>query len=398
MHQQAARREPVAQPAQQPVGKGPFGRARGVGVPFGRVPVGCSDEGRLAADGQTHVGIGQLPVDRPPDGIDRVPLVFGVGLGHPGRLQHPGDRHGVVEADIGRLVAAGDRCSALRRRRCRQGQVPFAREQAGCGVEADPAGARGVGFGPGVEVGEVRRRPRRPIDRLLIGSELDQVARDEPRGDAQMAQHMDQQPAAVAARAAAERQRLLRRLDARFHADDVLDRLLDALVGLDQEVDRVDIPLPDGIDQAGQARGRGRHLQIGLQVLAQLGRIGEGDGLGTVLDEEVERVDHRHLGDQVHGDLEMIGGLVKDQTGQVVAERVLLPVDEVIARPDRLAIVQYWGARVRGRTQADDLGAEPDRPIVAIGRAVGQRGMDAHRGKPSAGRRLWRARDIIAGG
>ena len=41
-------------------------------------------------------------------------------------------------------------------------------------------------------------------------------------------------------------------------------------------------------------------LEIGGQVLAVLGRVVEGEGLGVVLHEEVERVHRGHVGHQVH--------------------------------------------------------------------------------------------------
>jgi hypothetical protein len=54
-----------------------------------------------------------------------------------------------------------------------------------------------------MQVGEVVIGARRAVERLEIGLELDQVARDEARGEAQMPQHLHQQPAGVAAGALA---------------------------------------------------------------------------------------------------------------------------------------------------------------------------------------------------
>ena len=96
-------------------------------------------------------------------------------------------------------------------------------EQAGGRVEPDPAGARQIDLGPGVQVGEVAVGPARAFERIDVGRELDQVARDEARGEAEVAQDLDQQPGGVAARACASRQRLVGRLNAGLHADDVAD-------------------------------------------------------------------------------------------------------------------------------------------------------------------------------
>ena len=73
--------------------------------------------------------------------------------------------------------------------------VALAGEQAGGRVEADPAGAGQVDLGPGVQVGEVGLRPRRAVERLHVGLELDQVARDEARRQAEVPQQLHQQPA-----------------------------------------------------------------------------------------------------------------------------------------------------------------------------------------------------------
>ena len=120
-------------------------------------------------------------------------------------------------------MRAGHRRRRARFRRARQRNMAFAGEQAGGRIEPDPAGAGQVDLGPGVQVGEVRFRARRAVERLHVGGELDQVAGNEARGQAEMAQHLHQQPGRVAARAGTLRQRFLRRLHARFHADHVAD-------------------------------------------------------------------------------------------------------------------------------------------------------------------------------
>ena len=77
----------------------------------------------------------------------------------------------------------------------------------------------------------------RAVERLDVGLELDQVARDEARRQSEVAQHLHQQPAGVAARAGAKLQRLLGRLHAGLHADQVADVALQPLVERHQKVD-----------------------------------------------------------------------------------------------------------------------------------------------------------------
>ena len=73
--------------------------------------------------------------------------------------------------------------------------MAFAGEQAGGGIEADPARAGDVDLCPRMQVGEVRAG----IGRRIVWPKLDQVARHEAGGEADAAQHLDQQPARIAA-------------------------------------------------------------------------------------------------------------------------------------------------------------------------------------------------------
>ena len=74
--QQPARRETVAQAADQRVGKAALGRARPPRVPFRRRPgSSIGDECRLAAHGQPHVALGERRVDRFAQRVDRAPLL-----------------------------------------------------------------------------------------------------------------------------------------------------------------------------------------------------------------------------------------------------------------------------------------------------------------------------------
>ena len=63
-----------------------------------------------------------------------------------------------------------------------------------------------------------------PVERFHVGLELNEVARDEPRGEAHVPQDVHQQPRRVAARAGPLRERLVARLHARLQADQVADR------------------------------------------------------------------------------------------------------------------------------------------------------------------------------
>jgi hypothetical protein len=250
----------------------------------------------------------------------------------------------------------------------------------GCGAQASGiARARQVDLCPGVQVGEVLVGPRGPVERGDVRLQLDQVARDEARGQPQAPEHLHQQPGGVAAGAAARRERLLAGLDAGLHPDDVVHVRVQPAIELDQEVDGGDRAAIDRRDPAREQRTRLVELEIGLEFLGGARFVGEGILLGLGLEEEVEGIEDRHLGHEVDLQAELAGPLGNDDPGQVVAERVLLPVQEVFRRLDMERIAQDAGARVWRRPQADDLGPQRRGPVVAVAGLVRQCNVDGHR-------------------
>ena len=376
--QQRARGETIGEPAEQHAGQPPLLRPQRQRVPLLAVHVVDRHEGRLAAHGQPHVALADVAFDRLADGEQRRPLLVGVGLGGARRLAHPRHRHVVGERDLGLLDRAFDRRGARRFGRAGERDMAFAGQQARRRIEADPARARQVDLAPGMEIGEVVARPFGSLERLLVGHELDQVARGKARGETEMAQDGDQQPAGVAARALGERQRLLAVLHARLQAHDVADLLLQPRIEADQEVDGRLLAAIDLGQPRREQRSRRLHLAKGRDLLGQRGIVGEGPLLGLGLEEEVERIDHRHVGDEVDHDLEQLGLLREDQARQVVALRVLLPVDEMLLGLDRERVGQHRRARMRRRTQPHDLRAERHGLVVSVGRSMMQRDLDAH--------------------
>jgi len=89
-----------------------------------------------------------------------------------------------------------------------------------------------------MQVGEVVVGAGRSVEADEIGLELDQIARDEPRREAEVAQGLYEQPGRIPAGALAGLEGLLRRLHARLHADDIADRLRHTAVEANDEIDR----------------------------------------------------------------------------------------------------------------------------------------------------------------
>ncbi len=376
--QKAVRRVFVAQAADQVVAQGPLGFARGGGVPFIGVDMIDGYEGRLPTQGQAHVALDQLLVDLVAERVDRLPLFLRIGLGYPGAFRDAGDQHVEIEVDLAGPHGARDGGGASGARRRGQRDMPLAGQQARGGIEADPARARQIDLGPGVQVGEIRFRPRRPVEGLHVRLQLDQVARHEARGITQVAQDFDQQPARVAARPAAAGQGFLAGLHPRLHADQVFDFRLQALVQGDQIFDRAAFLFGQLVEPGPQQWPRRLGLQIGFQLKLQVRVVGKGQVLRVRFQKEVKGVLHRHVGDQIDRDLELLDRVRIDDAGLVVAVGVLLPVDEIALGLDLERIAEDRRAGVRGRAQADHLRAHLDLAVVNVGGPVVQGDMNAH--------------------
>jgi len=198
------------QPAQKPPGDPPLGRPESLGFPFGSVTIRGRDEARLPAHRQAHGAGLKRAVDQSPHAVDRPPLRLRVGPRDARRLGQARDLH--LEGELGRrlLDEAGDRGGGDRVGRGGELDVAFAREQAGGRVEPDPSCAGDIDLAPGMQVGEVGLRPGGAVDGFDVSRRLDQLARAETRGEAELAEGLDRQPGRVAAGAAAVRERLLR--------------------------------------------------------------------------------------------------------------------------------------------------------------------------------------------
>ncbi len=380
--QQAARAEAVAQAPDQLVGEVALGRPDRPGVPLLRLEIVDRHEGRLAAHGQAHVLRGEVPVDPLAERVHVGPDAVREGLRHARRLGDAGHAHLEAELGLGGLRETGDRRGRAVVRRRGQRDVALAAEQARGRVEPDPAGPRQVDLRPGVQVGEVRLGALRPLDRGGVGHELDQVAGGEACREAEAAQDLHHQPGRVAAGPGLQGQGLCGALHARLHAHAVGDRVRNRPVQRHEEQHRVGLA-PGLLRQRGQEGVELGSLrlvegEVGRKLGFQVRLVGEGHFLRVVLDEEVERVDHRHLGGEIDLDLQLVGLLREDEAGEPVAVRVLLPVQEMILRRHRQGVGRDLHPRVRRRAQADHLRPEADGPVVAVVRDVVQGGFDRH--------------------
>ena len=376
--QKAASAVAGAQLLHQLGGVAALGRALRAGVPFFGVAVVVGDKRGLAAHGQPHIVRHQVGVHLAAQGVDGRPLRLAIRQGDARGFQHAADFHLVLERHFALVHRAAHWRGAARFGRAGQRNMAFAGKQARGRVQANPAGAGQVDLAPGVQVGEVGFGAAGAVQRFDVGLELDQIAGHKAGGQAQVAQHLRQQPARIAAGAAGQGEGFFRGLHARLQADQVADGVVDFLVERHQEVHRAHRGEVQPVDKGFQRRGQLALGQIGLQLVAKLGRVGKRKLLGAGLQKKVKGVEHRHLGHQIDGDLEFAGFFREHQPGQIIGERVLLPVDEVAGRFDVQRIGQNRRAAVRRGPQAHHMRRQIDQPVIAIVGHVTQGDVNGH--------------------
>ena len=385
LHQTLRRPGRLQQPGQR--GR-PVALVRTIGVdgPFRIDLVVDRDERRLTAHGQPDVTGGKPAVDVLPHRGDRRPRRVGVRQRDPRVFMHPGHGVGEVEAGLGRAGGAGDRSGRRRVRGGGQRDVALAGEQPGGGIESDPPRSGDVHLRPGMQVGEVRSRSGRTVQGRDVGGELHQITRDEPGGQTHLAQDRHQQPGRVAAGSDPGVQGVVGGLDTGFHPDAVSHRLVHGAIEFDQEVDGAHsrgeriarYPLLQQGARSGALIALVHRPEVDLEIVAQAFRVAERKGLGEVLDEKIERVDHLQVGDQPDVDRQVSGRGGENQAGQEVAEGVLLPVDEVIGRFDVHRVGLDRSAAVWGRPQPHHMRMHLHQPIERVASAMLQRHLDAH--------------------
>ena len=253
--------------------------------------------------------------------------------------------------------------------------MPLRGEQAAGRIEADPAGTGEIGLGPGMEIGEVVCRPRWAVERRLVGGELDQIARAESGRDPHRAEERDEQPGRVAAAAGAAGERLLWGLHPSFHPDSVADPLEHEPIERHEDVDRPrrrgdEIRPPRLVDQRGEQVASDRRREVRREFCDEDGIVREGERLRLGIEEEVEGVHGDEISDEVDSQGELPRRLREHDPRQLIPLRILLPIEEVVARLDDERVALDPSAAMRGRTEPDDVRREPHRPVEGIFRAV----------------------------
>src|SRR5215475_13987485 len=105
----------------------------------------------------------------------------------------------------------------------------------------------------------------------------------------------------------------------------------------------------DGTQELLQAWSERTRFQEWFEFTLFLRLVPERVLFGIGFEEKIERVDHRDVSRQRDFDREVPRLFWEDQAGQEIAERILLPVDEMVLRFYAHGIARYRCAAVRCR-------------------------------------------------
>ena len=207
-----------------------------------------------------------------------------------------------------------------------------------------------------MQVGKVARRSARPLQRLDVGCELDEITGRKACRQPEVTHHLHQQPTGVSARATSVLQRVVGRLHTRLHAHQVTYLALELLIEPHQHrhgcFTRCERRSESG-KPCFQARSHRGDFQERYQFLGELRRIRKRIALGVRLDKKVEGIDHCHIGSEIDDDVERLGSLGKHQPRKPVSVRVLLPVQEMIPGFDLERVAEDRRATMRRGPQPD---------------------------------------------
>ena len=128
------------------------------------------------------------------------------------------------------------------------------------------------------------------------------------------------------------------------------------------------------------------------EIVIQRAIVGEGKALGFRLQEKVEGIQHRHFRHEIHFDGKLTRLFGKDQPGQVIRLRILLPVDEMFFGRDSQRIAQDSRPGVRRGSKADGLRAEGDRAVIFVMGFVVELDVYGHEFSPESDTARWAPR------
>ena len=182
-----------------------------------------------------------------------------------------------------------------------------------------------------MKVGKVVIRTGRTVQRNKVRLQLDQIAGDKARRQPKVAQDLHKQPTGVTARPCSNFQRLLCRLNTRFHPDDIAYFIGQTAVQRHQKVNDLHRVARDCRHQVRKPRPHRLWRHIDRQIAGNVRTVVKRKLVCRFLNKEVKRVVDPQVGDQIHLDLELAHRFREHKSRQPVPIGVLLVVDEMSA-------------------------------------------------------------------
>ena len=233
-----------------------------------------------------------------------------------------------------------------------------------------------------MQIGEILAGSGGTVYGFDIGRELYQITGHKTRRQTEMAQNLHQQPAGIPAGARSQLECFVRRLHAGFHAHQVTNVALQLLIDQHQKIDDVaagDITTGAKTIEPSLQQGAGCFLlQIGRKLGRKLSRICKGEYFRVGLDKKIERVDHRHIGDQIHRNTEFSRSVRKHEPRYVITVSVLLPIDKVFIGNDVQRIAEDRRTAMGSGTQANFVRRYADQAVESVMGLVMERYTDCH--------------------
>ena len=176
----------------------------------------------VPAHGETDILPDQIGIYGGPEGVHPGPLILRVGLGDPGIVDAT-DAHLVVQGGFAPSTAPVTGAALEGSGVQDNGMCPSPASSPDVGSNPiQPAPGR-VHLAPGVKISEIHLGSARAVEGLHVGGELDEVAADKTGGEAEMPQHLNEQPSGIPAGSAGKGPASAPGLDAGFQANDIPD-------------------------------------------------------------------------------------------------------------------------------------------------------------------------------
>ena len=111
-------------------------------------------------------------------------------------------------------------------------------------------------------------------------------------------------------------------------------------------------------------------FEIGFQLVTQQRVVFEGILFRVFFHEKVKRIDHRHFGVEPYVDHELVHRFGENHPRDLIAERILLPMNLMIGGLDLHLIVMNWRSCMWRRVQPNDMRRHSDRTVIDITRVM----------------------------